>query len=216
MFPYPIATPQGCNIQTFYGTAASAGANRNARPWNKPVGVSHVYMMLIGGGGAGNGSTGGGSGAVTVWYGAAQHVPNSLLINIATGIDSGSTFIQYRGSSLVTLISASSTTSTTGAASSTAGPFAASGFYKSTAGQNGDSVTQTPSSTTFLSAGATLDGSFANYGYKNQGSALDSFFQLQPIIVGVGACGGYTGSYGCGGGSGGGAGGPGMVLIASW
>ena len=51
MFPYPIATPQGCNIQIFTGITGASNAGRYS--WNKPVGVSHVYMMLIGGGGTG-------------------------------------------------------------------------------------------------------------------------------------------------------------------
>jgi hypothetical protein len=42
-------------------------------------------MMLIGGGGNGGAGDGGGSGTVTVWYGAAQHVPNSLSVTVAAG-----------------------------------------------------------------------------------------------------------------------------------
>ena len=82
MFPYPIATPQGCNIQTFYGSGNSTNSEITPMSWTKPVGVSHVYIMLIGGGGTSADASGGGSGAVTVWYGAAQHVPNNLLIDL--------------------------------------------------------------------------------------------------------------------------------------
>jgi len=214
MFPYPIATPQGCNIQTFYGPGTSATTKTNFFTWNKPVGVSHVYMMLIGGGGTGDGATGGGSGAVIVWYGAAQHVPNNLQVAVGRNEDRAIVYM-YSSAGRTTLLQANGGSGVTGGTATTAGSFAASGFYKSTAGQDGTSITQTPSSTTFLSAGATLDGSFANYGYNNFGD-YQSYFLLRPIIVGVGASCGQVGSIGCGGGSGGGSGGPCMVLIASW
>jgi hypothetical protein len=56
VIPFYLPTPQGCNIQTFYGFAGAASSteSRNWRAWNKPVGVSHIYMMLIGGGGDGD------------------------------------------------------------------------------------------------------------------------------------------------------------------
>lgn len=220
MFPYPIATPQGCNIQTFYGAPVSGGANRNAKTWNKPIGVSHVYMMLIGGGGTGDGtSTGGGSGSVTVWYGAAQHVPNSLLIICSAGAGSD-TLVQYRGNTLVTLLYAVSSTGVTGGAAASAQPFSASGFYKSTAGQDGIAGSQTASSTTFLSGGGSTGNNIvSNYGYRVTDSAATGkpgFFQMQPIIVGAGSTGAFEGSIGCGGGQTSVYGGPGMVLIASW
>jgi len=185
--------------------------------WNKPVGVSHVYMMLIGGGGDGDGTNGGGSGAVTVWYGAAQHVPNSLVVT--PGINSDSSIIQYRNTSgsaagaLRQLLLALGGSGSTAGTATTAGPFAASGFYKSTAGQNGITTQQNPSQTTFLSGGGS--GVEGNYGYSTDTAG---FFQMQPIIVGLAGAGANKGGIGCGGGSNNttGLGGPGMVLIASW
>jgi hypothetical protein len=217
MFPFSIATPQGCNIQIFTGITGSSAAGRYS--WNKPVGVSHVYMMLIGGGGnsgGGGGQQGGGSSAVTVWYGAAQHVPNSLEI-LASRSEATST-VGYRGRSLVTLLSATGGTGASGGTASSANAFAASGFYKSTEGQVGVYGDQTTSSTTFLSGGAGVEASglvSSNYGY---GTAKEGFFQMQPIIVGVGGGGNTSVSVGvgCGASGGGGVGGPGMVLIASW
>jgi|APGre2960657373_1045057.scaffolds.fasta_scaffold04125_1 hypothetical protein len=216
MFPFPIATPQGCNIQTFYGSSIDAGA-RNAQTWNKPVGVSHVYMMLIGSGGAGGSTQGGGSGGVTVWYGAAQHVPDSLIVNPAATNEASDTTVSYRGRSLVTLLGAGSSLTTSAGAAVTATAFAASGFYKSTAGEAGSTSGVTASSTTFLSAGAdaSIDDVVANYGYDNTASNGDGYFQMQPIIVGVGGNGSGKGGVGCGAGRSG-LGGPGMVLIASW
>ena len=96
MFPFPIAKPQKCDIQTFYGTDVG---NLITQSWNKPVGVSHVYMMLIGAGGQGDNTNGGGSGAVTVWYGAAQHVPNSLVVVVPYNQNGYNTTVYYNGKS---------------------------------------------------------------------------------------------------------------------
>ena len=224
MIPFPIAKPQGCDIQTFYGK----GANRVQYSWSKPTGVSNIYMMLIGGGG--NRSTtdagGGGSGGVTVWYGAAQHVPDnlSLLVSSGNNID---TRIYYKSlAANLLLLSADAASEGTGGAAVTGNSFAASGFYKSTAGQDGEGIaTRTASATTFLSGasgGATVQTVTANYGYS-QSSGYGSF-RMQPIIVGVGnnalAGNDSVAAIGCGGSSTSGAtpgyGGPGMILIASW
>lgn len=216
MFPYPIATPQGCNIQTFYGSAPSPGGDKTDMTWNKPVGVSHVYMLLIGGGGEGSGGNGGGSGAVTVWYGAAQHVPNSLVIT--PGDNSDASVVSYRTTSLRQLLLALGGSASTGGGATTAGPFAASGFYKSTAGQNGVASNTTASTTTFLSGGTSDTSSVtANYGYSLPTTTgnFAGIFQMQPIIVGLGSKGSANGTIGCGGGATG-IGGRGMVLIASW
>jgi hypothetical protein len=220
MFPYPIATPQGCNIQTFYGVGSYISGDKTPMSWIKPVGVSHVYMMLIGGGGDGDGTSGGGSGAVTVWYGAAQHVPDLLVVT--PGTNSDSSIIQYRNTSgsaagaLRQLLLALGGSGSTAGTATTAGPFAASGFYKSTAGQNGSSGDPGASTTTFLSGGGDINNITGNYGYSHAVSA--GFFQIQPIIVGLGGSGSNKGGIGCGGGSNNttGVGGPGMVLIASW
>jgi len=217
MFPFPIATPQGCDIQTFYGTASVS--ERIIFSWNKPVGVSHVYIMLIGAGGNGDGSTGGGSGAVTVWYGAAQHVPDTLVVQPGLpGANADSDiYLRSRSTTPLLLRAVSSSGGVAGTATS-AGPFAASGFYKSTAGQAGVSGSQNASATTFLSGGTSLNSSLAaNYGYSlGTTGNYSGIFQMKPIIVGTGAKGSGSGGIGCGGGLDSGRGGPGMVLIASW
>lgn len=220
MFPYPIAKPQKCDIQTFYGVPSST-SKINTYMWNKPVGVSHVYMMLIGAGGNGNGTNGGGSGAVTVWYGAAQHIPNNLRVQCGSSeVGSEISMIDVSGSFV--LLQASAGQSSTGATATSAPRFAASGFYKSVAGNPGEPADVSPASNTFLSAGSGAAGTLntANYGYVNtlSGAGKTGFFMLQPIIVGTGGTGSGNGGIGCGSGGGGGGavGGPGMVLIASW
>jgi hypothetical protein len=222
MFPFPIAKPQGCDIQTFYGSGSGV-LGSTQRTWNKPVGVSHVYMMLIGAGGDGDGSIGGGSGAVTVWYGAAQHVPNSLVVSAAANFGSSTTVRgRFRSSALVDLLTASSSGGSGGLAgvAMTANYFTASGFFKSTAGQAGTSGNITASTTTFLSGGGGSNtfAVTANYGYSLPTVAsTNGFFITQPIIVGLGGKGLSGGGVGCGGGGEvSGRGGPGMVLIASW
>jgi hypothetical protein len=203
------------DVQIFYGDATSTTASRFKKSWNKPPGVSHVYMMLIGSGATGDGTNGGGSGAVTVWYGAAQNVPDYLEVLCGFNI---ATTVHYRsGPSLITLLNAATGGNPNGGAVTTAPLFAASGFYQSIAGQDGTSGTQSASATTFLSGG---NGggvpNTANYGYSiNSGNG---FFMLQPLIVGCGGNDTGNGGIGCGGGltSSSSRGGQGMVLIASW
>jgi hypothetical protein len=215
MFPYPIATPQGCNIQTFYGPGTSATTKTNFFTWNKPVGVSHVYMMLIGGGGTGDSASGGGSGAVTVWYGAAQHTPNNLQVSVGRNEDQALVYM-YSSAGRTLLLQANGGSGATAGAATSASPFAASGFYQSTAGQGGSTGSVTASTTTFLSGGSdsTIETVTANYGYFVPGNGA-GFFQMQPIIVGAGGSANGLGGIGCGGGADS-VGGPGMVLIASW
>ena len=200
----------GADVQMFYRSSA----------WAKPPGVSHVYMMLIGGGGNGDGvSSGGGSGAVTVWYGAAQHVPDSLIVSVSTG-NAVNTTVSYKAgvsAAGITLLTANGGVTATAGTAMTANQFAGSGFFSSTAGQTGAGNAQIASTTTFLSSGARLDLT-ANYGYTNpllSGGARNGFFQLQPIIVGAGGTESGRGPIGCGGGYVS-VGGPGMALIASW
>jgi len=181
------------------------------------VGVSHVYMLLIGGGGSGDATTGGGSGGVTVWYGAAQHVPNFLLIYPAIAGDGSSVSTRFR--TTTTILVAYGGTGSTGGSAFAANQFTASGFFRSTAGQDGSTAGISASATTFLSGGgASTSAITANYGYalSTSSSNLNGVFQMQPIIVGVGSKGTATGAIGCGGGLTSGIGGPGMVLIASW
>jgi len=208
MIPFHIARPQGCDIQTLYKNST----------WTKPPGVSHVYMMLIGGGG--NSPSGGGSGAVTVWYGAAQHVPDNLVVSVSTGDSSNTTVNYYSATGLKDLLTANGAVANAGATAMTNNEFGASGFFNSTAGQSGTTV-QTASATTFLSGGqsTTTQPLTANYGYSLPVSGnMNGFFMTQPVIVGV-AGKGNSAKSGIGCGSGGGisaVGGPGLVLIASW
>lgn len=178
-------------------------------------------MLLIGGGGNGNGTTGGGSSAVTVWYGSANNVPDSLIVAVGVGNASNSSVRGRFANSAITgtlLLNATPGGLSGGGAAMTANQFAASGFFQSVAGQNGTNSNTLPSATTFTSGGAVNGGSSSgNYGYfvgtvNNEAG----FFMTQPIIVGVGGIGTARGGIGCGGGATSGAGGPGMVLIASW
>ena len=177
-------------------------------------------MLLIGSGGSGDGAgTGGGSGAVTVWYGAAQHVPDNLVVQPSPGSNNTHTNIYYRSATagLVLLVRANSSSGSPTAGSATAAnAFTASGFFQSTAGQNGTTGSVAASTTTFLSGGAgTTQTVTANYGYT---TTRGGYLNMQPILVGVGGSNANgVGGIGCGGsGSGVGRGGQGMVLIASW
>ncbi len=227
---FNIAKPQNCDIQIFYGgkTGANQSGNNLHKSWMKPRGVSFIYMMLIGSGGYGNGTDGGGSGAVTVWFGNANNVPDQLVVIAAYSSNNGgnnnaSTVGSRQASTTgnqtpTALLTASSSTSATGALAMTANAFAASGFFQSVAGANGGTGTLSPSSTTFLSGGADGAGIVqANYGYG--GTIGNGYFQLQPIIVGVGGtnqAAPYEAGIGCGNGQASAPGGPGLVLIASW
>jgi len=186
--------------------------------WTKPPGVSQIYMMLIGGGGNAI-VNGGGSGSVTVWYGAAQNVPNNLQLSISTG-NAVNTTISYIGTTTTVLLTANGANGSTGATATGAGVFANTGFYQSVAGQNGTAATHSASPTTFLSGGCIGGGiNAANYGYSATNNP--GFFQLQPIIVGCGSADDgvntNVGGIGCGSGLfGSPVGGNGLILIASW
>jgi len=228
MLPFHIAKPQGCDIQIFYGGDASGNAETPTSPWkawNKPRGVSHIYIMLIGGGSDGTSTASGGSGAVTVWYGAAQHIPDMLFVlaSAASGAAGGpDTVIRcINTSSGSPILSANKTVNGNGGAAMAANNFTASGFFQSTAGQDGVTVgAPSASPTTFLSAGGFGSSPSANYGYIGT-TASSGYFMMQPIIVGRGAgsaaAAKVTAAYGCGaGGNAGAPGGPGLILIASW
>lgn len=210
---FNIAKPQNCDIQTFYGAYNNSGETA-FKTWNKPRGVSHVYILLIGAGRNGNGTdSGGASGNVVCWYGAAQHVPDVLYVRPG---NNSQTYVS-RGPSINSadlLLEAYD-----GTPSSNTYAFSASGFISVTGGQAGSIVGITPSATTFLSGGADQgsDTLTANYGYGYSAASTDGqgFFQLQPIPVSVGGRGAGRGGVGSGGGRTG-LGGPGMVLIASW
>lgn len=189
-------------------------------------------MLLIGAGGGGDFVTlnsGGGSGAVTVWYGAAQNVPNNLRISVGNSqavSAGGNTTIYYTGGQTPTsIINAQGGQSGGNPGSAmTANQFTNSGFFQSVSGQLGNGGVITASATTFLSGGGyATNGLTGNYGYKTNNNAASGFFQLQPIIVGLGGNSSTTDSVaagiGCGGAIGnssGGQGGQGLVLIASW
>ena len=213
------------DVQIFYGDGTSSTFYRDLKSWNKPVGVSHVYMMLIGSGGQGNGATGGGSSAVTVWYGSAQNVPDSLAIFTPHYSSSNpNAYVWARNALAPTttnfLLRAQGTTGVGAGSADAANQFTASGFFQSVAGQAGTSGAQAASSTTFLSGGGAGDTATGNYGYSTTApvGSLSGFFILQPIIVGVSSinANNMSSAIGCGGGFNSGKGGPGMVLIASW
>lgn len=225
---FHIAKPQGCDIQKFTGAAPYSGSVVTEYSWVKPRGVSHVYMMLIGAGGENNfgaGQEGGGSGAVTVWYGAAQHVPDNLIASIPVRQSPTATQIIYRAKTSTVLLSANGGVNNIGGTAMTANYFAASGFFQSVAGQNGTGSNSTPSTTTFLAGGSGPSGTgTGNYGYTTGVGSIGGYFQMQPIIVGAPAAYGNTATSGVAGIGCGGSGsttatlygGPGMVLIASW
>lgn len=218
------------DVQMFYAPFTTAAQPKLS--WNKPPGVSHVYIMLIGAGGGVDGTgNGGGSGAVTVWYGAAQHVPDILFVKVDFGNNADRTAVlgKFSGSAFTELLRANSATAagpTAGTATaSTTTPLAAMGFYQSVAGQDG--TIDTASATTFLSGGnPSLGGTKAsNYGYtvNTAVNSTNGMFQLQPIIVGMGSKGNTGGALvrapiGCGAGGTSGTtnGGNGFALIASW
>lgn len=194
---FNTATPTKGNVQYFYKSSS----------WTKPRGVSHVYMMLIGGGGNGDGgSVGGGPGVVTTWYGAAQHVPDDLVITVSTG-QGVTTSVNYRATNgLNVLLSAASGAVGGFGTAMTANAFTALGIFKS----NDGNPSGTPS---FLS---DINTSTYYYGYQ---SATNGYFLTQPIVVGVGPNVGTSGKGGIGTGAGylsTSGGGPGLVIIAAW
>lgn len=191
----------GADVQYFYQDGS----------WTKPRGVSHIYMLLIGGGGNGTGTSSGASGAVTRWFGNANHVPDSLVIHPSTG-NADNTTISYRGTSTSVLLQANAATTNTAGTVSTANEFGNSGIFQSVAGTTGNSGV----TTTFLTGGSggTITG---QYGYT---VALNSngFFLTQPIIVSLGSSGGTRAvGIGCGANAGNTTGGGrGLVIIASY
>ena len=205
------------DVQIFYGDGLNTtNLYRYLKSWNKPVGVSHVYMMLIGSGGQGDGTNGGGSSALTVWYGAAQHVPDSLAVFAPHSSSSNpNAYVWARNALAPTttnfLLRAQGTTSYGAGSADAANQFTASGFFQSVAGIAGNAGGG--AQTTFLSNGDAGGSTTGNYGYV---TALNGIFQLQPIIVSVGAVQDGRGGIGSGGGYLSGVGGQGLVLIASW
>jgi hypothetical protein len=244
-YPINYPTPQGANIQIFQEGGTTSD-------WVKPQGASFVWFTLIGAGGSGGddgegSGGGGGSGAVTNFMGPAFLMPDILRVSVGKGGQGQPADVASTASSIVyqtkngtgyTLLTASAggnaNTSASGAggAATSAGPFAASGFYQSIAGQGGG--TAAASSTTFLSGGAAINQSvLANYGYSLSFDDRIGFSMFSPIIVGVGSTsssnGGTTAGqnkvrpgFGCGGGGTSGStangtwGGHGLVVIITW
>jgi hypothetical protein len=220
-YPINYPTPQGANVQIFNSGNISP---RLGQTWIKPQGASFVWFTLIGAGAGGdNASIGGGSGAVTNFMCPAFLIPDELRIALgAKGLVSengGQTFINYQqknGNGYSVLTANGGTTGGAGGTAMTANYFTAIGFFQSVAGQAGSVGAQTASATTFLSGGSGTNPTTGNYGYS---SDTCGFFQMQPIIVGVGASNGANPNqatgYGCGGGIGS-QGGDGMAVIITW
>lgn len=180
--------------------------------WNKPIGVSNIYIMLIGRGGNGDGTNGGASGNVTVWFGSAKNVPDVLYVNIGYNNGSIGTAIYITPNDSTPILKASSGNGVTGSTADTARQFGNMGFYQSVGGQSGTAGGMANSALTFLCGGAGLTGT-VNYGYS---TTATGYLLFQPIIVGVGSIANNS-KTACGCGSGiSGTGGPGLALIASW
>lgn len=203
------------DVKTFYGNYAVT----SNFAWDKPVGTTFVYIMLIGAGGAGDGSsTGGGTGAITTWIGSARHIPNAVTVQIST---TNTSLLTNIGGVQKTIFSAAAANVTLAGVASAVDGYYASGFYNFTVGLNGTTGNPSSSTTTFLQNGAAVTAaSTGNYGYTRSASQAGYFF-LSPIPVGLSSGSPANplqrGAYGCG------AyytnitsGGPGMAVIASW
>ena len=229
-YPINYPTPQGANVQIFQGGDPQAAGRAFEKTWVKPQGASFVWFTLIGsGGGNDSGGTflvGGGSGAVTNCMVPAFLIPDSLAVVVGKGGSGGAsgadTYVYYQQKNVgYVLLSAnagrSGGTDGGGGVPMTANYFTAMGFFQSIAGQPG-AGTVTPSATTFLSGGNYTGSTLtANYGYS---TSTSGFFQMQPIIVGLGASSSTPGKagIGCGayGGTALGEGGDGLVVIVTW
>ena len=212
------------DICVYYGSGKNSTAgNRNVfekRIWNKPVGVSHVYILLLGGGSSSSTTNGGAGGAITVWYGAAQHVPDVLQLNIggnSNSADGQSTWINMLNSSTTEILSAEGAASASaGGTAMTANFFTAAGFFRSVLGPSGGPGTATPT-TTFNTGGNATGVTNGAYGYSTGSNSGQAIFQLQPILVAVGFSASSVDAIsapGCGGDQA--WGGTGFALIASW
>ena len=215
-YPLNYPTPQGANIQIF----GSEGQNGGTQTWVKPQGASFVWFTLIGAGGGGDGSSGGASGAVTNCMVPAFLIPDSLQIQVGSAYSITNTVINYSSSTATnSLLLAYIASATIAGGAAPSNHFSAIGFYQSVAGQNGSTAVVNPSATTFLSGGAGSGLTVtANYGYASDAGPGQGFFQICPIIVGVGGGGSANtgqGGIGCGGALGG-VGGNGLVVIISW
>lgn len=245
-YPINYPTPQGANVQIFSEPGATSD-------WVKPQGASFVWFTLIGGGGGGGGGDGstiagggGGSGPVTNCLIPAFLIPDVLTVAVGRGGGGGISATSFNGNpgtdTVVRYVQkdtsgyillranggnggdAGGGTGGTGGIATTSNYFSAAGFFQSVAGQNGANAGAniSASATTFLAGGAANTSSTGNYGYS---TARQGYFQMQPIIVGVGGCFSLgRGGVGCGGAGcdaigtsvNGGNGGDGLVVIISW
>jgi len=220
-YPINYPTPQGANVQIFQEGGTTSD-------WVKPQGASFVWFTLIGAGSAYDTSfpRAGGSGAVVNCMVPAFLTPDTLLVTVGAGpkvanVAGGASIVSYRIKGNYTLLTAAGGQANgAGGSADAGGPFTAAGFFQSIGGQDGTTgINQNASATTFLSGGTT--GGWAvngNYGYSAPVGGPNGFFQMQPIIVGLGAankkagtgCGGAYGATGAAGG------GDGMVVIITW
>ena len=222
-YPINYPTPQGANIQIFRGDDGIVANHIITKDWVKPQGASFVWFTLIGAGGGGDNATqGGGSGAVTNFMCPAFLIPDRLTVTIgrgsainATATETSIYYVEKTGAGYLLLNALGGNVG--GAGPTASNYFTAMGFYQSTAGEGGNSTPASPSATTFLSGGSgSTDPNPANYGYQLGTNAnANGFFQMQPIIVGVGGAGQGKGGTGCGGGYQG-RGGDGMAVIITW
>ena len=228
-YPINYPTPQGANVQIFQAPVRAVTTDWTAE-WVKPQGASFVWFTLIGAGSAGSISVGvgGGSGAVTNCMVPAFLIPDVLQVRVGQGGQTvgnsgtaSSVFYQQKAGTGYTLLTANAGQGAGGGgAASNPNFFSAMGFFQSVLGQDGVAGAIAPSATTFLSGGSTTGGS-ANYGYTVR-AANNGYFQMQPIIVGLGGASGIRmGGTGCGGGVTTtnvtfGQGGNGLVVIITW
>lgn len=212
------------DVRMYFGSGKTSTANPRSiwekRSWNKPVGVSHVYILLLGGGSSSSTTNGGAGGAITVWYGAAQNVPDVLQLNIggnSSATDGQDTWVNMLGSSTTEILTARGAASASnGGPAMTPNFFTASGFFQSVAGPNGAPGTATPT-TTFNTGGNSSGVTNGAYGYSTGSNSGQAIFQLQPILVAVGFSQNSVNAVsapGCGADQA--WGGTGFALIASW
>lgn len=199
------------DVQQYYG----ANGTTSKFAWNKPVGTTFVYILLVGAGGVGDGATqGGGTGAVSTWIGPAKSIPNSLAVQIESG---QTLLIGNSGGSFVTMMSAAASTGTAAGTVASVNGYFAAGMYGFTAGVAGVTTASTAQTATFLNPGGAASPSVGNYGYTV--NTRTGMFQLSPIINAVAPSNftaNVTTAYGCGSYVNGTIGGPGMAVIASW
>lgn len=238
-YPLNYPTPQNANVQIFYARSRTTPTTNVTATWVKPQGASFVWFTLIGAGAGGDGtdgtfsSSGGVSGEVTNAMLPAFLLPDTLQIRVGiggTGGGPGATagtagtptivYYQQKAGTGYEILNSSANT-----------PMTAAGFYQFVAADN-SSASVAPA-TSFLKGGGYRNENYiGNYGYSmlSGSSQFEGFFQMQPIIVGLGGSTNTSysagdGGIGCGGAglpntSGGtyvaGNGGNGLAVIITW